>query len=48
MSDFAEVTLAAGSSMMANTGLAVALGHAVTAAVAATHILFFSLLYFNM
>lgn len=34
--------------MDADTGLAVALGHAVAAAVAATHILFFSLLYFNV
>lgn len=42
------VTLAAGSSMTADTGLAVALGHAVAAAVSATHILFFLLLYFNM
>lgn len=34
--------------MDADTGLAVALGHAVAAAVAGTHILFFLLLYFNM
>lgn len=34
--------------MDADTGLAVALGHAVAAAVASIHILFFVLLYFNM
>lgn len=43
-----DAALAAGTTMMADTGLAVALGHAVAAAVAATHILFFSLLFFNM
>lgn len=46
--DGIDATLAAGTPMMADTGLAVALGHAVAAAVAATHILFFSLLFFNM
>ena len=39
---------AAGSSMTADTGLAVALGHAVAAAVALTHVLFFLLLFLNM
>lgn len=34
--------------MAADTGLAVALGHAVAAAAAAAHILFFGLLYLNM
>lgn len=42
------VLLAAGRSMTADTGLAVALGHAVAATVAAAHILFFGLLYFNV
>lgn len=46
--DGIDATLAAGTTMMSDTGLAVALGHAVAAAVAATHILFFSLLFFNM
>ncbi|CAN0241453.1 unnamed protein product, partial [Laminaria digitata] len=43
-----NIPLAAGSAMTADTGLAVALGHAVAAAVAGTHILFFVLLYFNI
>lgn len=43
-----EVSLAAGSSMTADTGLAVALGHAVAAAIAATHMIFFLLLYYNV
>ncbi|CAM9449637.1 unnamed protein product, partial [Ectocarpus fasciculatus] len=43
-----EAVLAGGRSMDADTGLAVALGHAVAAAVASIHILFFVLLYFNI
>lgn len=43
-----DTILAAGSEMTADTGLAVALGHAVSAAVAFTHVVFFLLLYVNM
>lgn len=43
-----DIELVAGSTMTADTGLAVALGHAVSVLVSATHILFFVLLYFNM
>ncbi|CAM9740404.1 unnamed protein product, partial [Ectocarpus sp. 13 AM-2016] len=46
--DETEAVLAGGRSMDADTGLAVALGHAVAAAVASIHILFFVLLYFNI
>lgn len=42
------VVLAPGRSMTADTGLAVSLGHAVAAVVAAAHILFFGLLYVNV
>ncbi|CAM9587899.1 unnamed protein product, partial [Hapterophycus canaliculatus] len=46
--DYTQATIVGGRSMDADTGLAVALGHAVAAAVATTHIIFFSLLYFNI
>ncbi|CAM9593466.1 unnamed protein product, partial [Ectocarpus sp. 8 AP-2014] len=48
LQDGTEAVLAGGRSMDADTGLAVALGHAVAAAVASIHILFFVLLYFNI